>query len=61
MNPGVPPRDEPALPDGTPVLEFVAHPTTDVFFGTISFPAAEAATVLAGWADYFRAAPEEVT
>ncbi len=42
-------------------FEFRAHSTTDVFFGTISFPAAEAATVLAGWADYFRDAPEEVT
>ena len=27
-------------------FEFVAHPTTDVFFGKIAFPAAEAATVL---------------
>ncbi|HWB36029.1 MAG TPA: FAD-binding protein, partial [Rugosimonospora sp.] len=31
-------------------FEFLAHPTTDVHFGTLSFPAAEAATVLAGWA-----------
>ncbi|GAA2390755.1 FAD-binding oxidoreductase [Nonomuraea africana] len=42
-------------------FEFVAHPTTDVFFGTITFPASEAATVLQGWADYLRSAPEELT
>ncbi|HUK71757.1 MAG TPA: FAD-binding oxidoreductase [Streptosporangiaceae bacterium] len=42
-------------------FEFVAHPTTDVFFGKIAFPAAEAATVLQGWADYLRTAPEELT
>jgi FAD/FMN-containing dehydrogenase len=42
-------------------FEFLAHRTTDVFFGTISFPAAEAATVLAGWAEYFRDAPGELT
>jgi FAD/FMN-containing dehydrogenase len=42
-------------------FEFLAHPTTDVHFGTLSFPAAEAATVLAGWAEYFRDAPEGIT
>ena len=42
-------------------FEFVAHPTTDVFFGKIAFPAAEAATVLQGWAGYLRTAPEELT
>jgi len=42
-------------------FEFTAHPTTDVFFGKIAFPAAEATTVLQGWADYLRAAPEELT
>jgi FAD/FMN-containing dehydrogenase len=42
-------------------FEFVAHPTTDVFHGTIAFPASAAATVLAGWAEYLRAAPEELT
>jgi FAD/FMN-containing dehydrogenase len=42
-------------------FDFAAHPTTDVFFGTISFPASEAATVLQGWADHFRTAPEELT
>jgi hypothetical protein len=39
----------------------VAHPTTDVFYGKIAFPAREAATVLQGWADYLRTAPEELT
>ena len=42
-------------------FEFAAHPTTDVFFGKIAFPASEAATVLQGWADYLRTAPEELT
>jgi FAD/FMN-containing dehydrogenase len=42
-------------------FDFVAHPTTDVFFGKIAFPASEAATVLQGWADYLRTAPEELT
>ena len=42
-------------------FEFVAHPTTDVFYGKITFPASEAATVLQGWADYPRSAPEELT
>lgn len=42
-------------------FEFAAHPTTDVFYGKISFPASEAATVLQGWADYLRTAPEELT
>jgi FAD/FMN-containing dehydrogenase len=42
-------------------FDFAAHPTTDVFFGRISFPASEAATVLQGWADHFRTAPEELT
>ena len=42
-------------------FEFVAHPTTDIFFGTIAFPASEAAPVLQGWADYMRTAPEELT
>ena len=42
-------------------FEFVAHPTTDVFFGTIAFPASEAAAVLPGWADHLRTAPEELT
>ncbi|MDX6259085.1 MAG: hypothetical protein QOH84_773 [Kribbellaceae bacterium] len=42
-------------------FEFAAHPTTDVFFGKIAFPATELATVLQGWADYMRTAPEELT
>ena len=42
-------------------FEFTAHPTSDVFFGKIAFPAAEAASVLRGWADYLRVAPVELT
>jgi len=42
-------------------FEFVAHPTTDVFFGKIAFPAPEAAVVLQRWADALRTAPEELT
>src|SRR5215831_6747451 len=42
-------------------FEFVAHRTTDVFFGKIAFPAAETAAVLQGWADHLRSAPEELT
>ncbi|MGV9770656.1 FAD-binding oxidoreductase [Streptosporangium sp. NPDC003464] len=42
-------------------FEFAAHPTTDVFYGRIVFPASEAAAVLQGWADHLRTAPEELT
>ncbi len=42
-------------------FEFAAHRTTEVFHGKIAFPAAEAATVLQGWADYVRTAPDELT
>ena len=42
-------------------FEFAAHPTTDVFYGKIAFPASEAAAVLQGWADYLRTAPDELT
>ncbi|MEU4386968.1 FAD-binding oxidoreductase [Promicromonospora sp. NPDC023805] len=42
-------------------FEFVAHPTTEVFFGKITFPAAETAAVLQGWAEHLRTAPEELT
>jgi hypothetical protein len=42
-------------------FEFAAHPTTDVFFGKITFPATELVTVLQGWAEYLRTAPEELT
>src|SRR5688572_22646989 len=42
-------------------FEFLAHPTTDVFYGKVTFPASEAAGVLQGWADHLRTAPEELT
>ncbi|MEU1387823.1 MULTISPECIES: FAD-binding oxidoreductase [unclassified Nonomuraea] len=42
-------------------FEFAAHPTTDVHFGKIAFPGSEAATVLQGWADHLRTAPDELT
>lgn len=42
-------------------FEFTAHPTTEVFFGKIAFPAEETAAVLRGWADHMRSAPEELT
>jgi FAD/FMN-containing dehydrogenase len=42
-------------------FDFAAHPTTDVFHGKIAFAASEAATVIQGWADYLRTAPEELT
>ncbi|NJP92803.1 FAD-dependent oxidoreductase [Nonomuraea sp. FMUSA5-5] len=42
-------------------FEFSAHPTTDVFHGRITFPAAELPGVLRGWADHLRTAPEELT
>src|SRR5690348_16355994 len=42
-------------------LDFEAHRTTEVFFGVISFPAAQAAVVLRGWAEHLRTAPEELT
>jgi FAD/FMN-containing dehydrogenase len=42
-------------------FEFAAHPTTDVFYGKIGFPAAEASSVIQGWADYLRTAPVELT
>jgi FAD/FMN-containing dehydrogenase len=42
-------------------FEFVAHHTTDVHFGRLTFPAAEAATVLTGWAEYLRRAPRELS
>jgi len=41
--------------------DFAAHPTTDVFYGKIAFAASEAATVIQGWADYLRTAPDELT
>jgi FAD/FMN-containing dehydrogenase len=42
-------------------FEFAAHETTDVFYGKIAFPAAEAAAVLQGWAEYLRFAPDALT
>lgn len=42
-------------------FEFAAHPTTEVFHGKVTFPAPEAATVLQGWADHLRTAPDELT
>ena len=42
-------------------FEFAAHPTTDVFYGKIAFPAAETDRVLQGWADYLRSAPDDLT
>jgi FAD/FMN-containing dehydrogenase len=42
-------------------FDFTAHRTTDVFYGKLAFPAAEAAGVLRGWADYLRSAPDELT
>ena len=42
-------------------FEFTAHPTTDVFYGKIAFPASEADRVLQGWADYLRSAPDDLT
>ncbi len=42
-------------------FDFMAHLTTDVFYGKIAFAASEAAGVLEGWADYLRSAPDELT
>ncbi|MEV0659801.1 FAD-binding oxidoreductase [Actinomadura luteofluorescens] len=42
-------------------FEFAAHPTTDVFYGRILFPASEVAGVLQGWAYHLRTAPRDLT
>ncbi|MFD7159849.1 FAD-binding oxidoreductase [Kribbella sp. NPDC059898] len=42
-------------------FEFAAHPTTDIHFGKLTFPAAEIAEVLPRWAQYLRTAPAELT
>jgi FAD/FMN-containing dehydrogenase len=42
-------------------FEFAAQPTTDVFHGKVTFPAAQAEGVLQGWADYLREAPDGLT
>ncbi|GAA1144418.1 FAD-binding oxidoreductase [Kribbella jejuensis] len=42
-------------------FEFAAHPTTDIHFGKVVFPASEIADVLPRWAEYLRTAPVELT
>jgi FAD/FMN-containing dehydrogenase len=42
-------------------FEFIAHRTTDVFHGKVTFPAAETEQVLQGWAEYLRSATEDLT
>ncbi|MFF1572445.1 FAD-binding oxidoreductase [Leifsonia sp. NPDC058292] len=42
-------------------FDFQAHPGGDLWFGTITFPASEAAAVLAGWAEHMRTAPDELS
>lgn len=42
-------------------LEFIAHHTTDVFHGKVTFPAAETDQVLQGWAEYMRFATQDLT
>lgn len=42
-------------------FEFAAHPTTDIFFGKVLFPATEIADMLPAWADYMRTAPAGLT
>ena len=42
-------------------FDFTAHRTTEVFHGSITFPASEAEGVLRGWADHLRSAPDELT
>jgi FAD/FMN-containing dehydrogenase len=42
-------------------FDFRAHPTTDVFYGRLTFPSSEAGAVLQAWADYLRSAPDELT
>ncbi|NUR98649.1 MAG: FAD-binding oxidoreductase, partial [Kribbellaceae bacterium] len=42
-------------------FEFAAHPTTDIHFGKVAFPANEIADVLPRWAEYLRTAPAELT
>jgi FAD/FMN-containing dehydrogenase len=42
-------------------FEFAAHPTTDIHFGKVAFPANEIAEVLPRWAEYLRTAPVELT
>ena len=42
-------------------FEVAAHPVERVLFGTITYPATEAATVLRGWRDYMRTASDDIT
>jgi FAD/FMN-containing dehydrogenase len=42
-------------------FEFIAHRTTDVFHGKITFPATETDQLLQGWAEYLRSATEDLT
>lgn len=42
-------------------FEFIAHHTTDVFHGKVTFPAAQTDEVLRGWAEYLRSATEDLT
>jgi FAD/FMN-containing dehydrogenase len=42
-------------------FELTAQRVPGVFFGKISYPRSEAATVLKGWRDYLRTAPDELT
>ncbi len=42
-------------------FELIAHRVPGVSFGKISYERSEAATVLKGWRDYLRIAPEELT
>ncbi|NBE49961.1 FAD-binding oxidoreductase [Streptomyces boluensis] len=42
-------------------FEITAHAVDGVTFGTITYPAAEAASVVKGWARYLRTAPDELT
>jgi FAD/FMN-containing dehydrogenase len=42
-------------------FELTANRVPGVFFGKITYPRSEAATVLKGWRDYLRIAPDELT
>jgi FAD/FMN-containing dehydrogenase len=42
-------------------FDFAAHPTTDLYFGRIAFQTSEAESVMKGWANYLRLAPDALT
>ncbi|SEF17372.1 FAD-binding oxidoreductase [Jiangella alba] len=42
-------------------FEVIAQPVPEVYFGHIGYPRGDAATVLRGWRDAMRAAPDELT